>query len=116
TIILIISAIIGVADYFYDLAPKLFEFGLKYKAWEIDNLILVVFMMSIGLAAFSCRRVKELAVEMKARRGAELAAEKLARHDPLTGLPNRRFFVEMLGEVLRTTTDDARSAVLVLDL
>jgi len=116
TIILIISAIIGVADYFYDLAPKLFEFGLKYKAWEIDNLILVVFMMSIGLAAFSYRRVKELAVEMKARRSAELAAEKLARHDPLTGLPNRRFFVEMLGEVLLTTNPAARSAVLALDL
>jgi diguanylate cyclase (GGDEF)-like protein len=53
---------------------------------------------------------------MKARHSAELEAEKLARHDPLTGLPNRRFFVETLGEVLRTTTDDARSAVLMLDL
>jgi diguanylate cyclase (GGDEF)-like protein len=115
-IILIFGAIIGVADYFYDLAPRLFEFAIEYRDWEVDNLILVVFVMSIGLAIFSYRRVKELAVEMKARRGAELEAEKLARRDALTGLPNHRFFIEMLGEVLRTTTDDKRSAVLMLDL
>jgi diguanylate cyclase (GGDEF)-like protein len=60
--------------------------------------------------------VRELAVEIKTRHGAELEAKKLARHDPLTGLPNRLFFVETLGEVLLTTTDDARSAVLMLDL
>jgi diguanylate cyclase (GGDEF)-like protein len=53
---------------------------------------------------------------MKARRSAELEAQKLARHDPLTGLPNRRFFVEMLGETLRNTTVDSRTAVLMLDL
>ena len=29
--------------------------------------------------------------------GGAPEAKKLARHDPLTGLPNRRFFVEMLG-------------------
>jgi diguanylate cyclase (GGDEF)-like protein len=53
---------------------------------------------------------------MEARRGAELEAKKLARHDPLTGLPNRRFFVETLGEVLQTTIADSQSAVLMLDL
>jgi GGDEF domain-containing protein len=58
----------------------------------MDNLIFVVFAMSIGFAIFSYRRVKELAVEMKARRSAELGVTKLSRHDPLTGLPNRRFF------------------------
>ena len=72
--------------------------------------------MSIGFAIFSYRRVKELSIEMKARRVAELEAKKLARHDPLTGLPNRRFFVETLGEVLLTTNSDSRSAVLMLDL
>jgi diguanylate cyclase (GGDEF)-like protein len=115
-IIVVFGALIAGADYLYDLAPRLFEFAIDHKDWEVDNLILVVFITSIGLAVFSYRRVKELAVEIKARRGAELEAEKLARHDALTGLPNRRFFVEMLGEVLRTTTDDRRSAVLMLDL
>jgi diguanylate cyclase (GGDEF)-like protein len=115
-IIAIFSVIIFFAEYFYDLAPKLFQFATDHEEWEIDNLIFVIFVMSVGFAIFSYRRVKELAVEMKARRSAELEAEKLARHDPLTGLPNRRFFVETLGEVLLTTTVDSQSAVLMLDL
>jgi diguanylate cyclase (GGDEF)-like protein len=115
-IISIFGVIIFFVEYYNDLAPQLFQFAIDHREWEVDNLIFTVFAMSIGFAIFSYRRVKELAVEMKGRRGAELEAKKLARHDPLTGLPNRRFFVETLGEVLRTTTDDARSAVLMLDL
>jgi diguanylate cyclase (GGDEF)-like protein len=115
-IISIFSVISFLVENHYDLAPRLFQFGMDYSEWEVDNLIFVVFVMSIGFAVFSFRRVKELAVEMKARRRAELEAEKLSRHDPLTGLPNRRFFVEMLSEVLLTTTTDSRSAVLMLDL
>jgi diguanylate cyclase (GGDEF)-like protein len=115
-VISIFCIIIGLVEYHNDLAPQLFQFGLKYKEWEIDNVIFVVFVMSIGFVIFSYRRVKELAIEMKARRGAELEAKKLARHDPLTGLPNRRFFVETLGEALLTTTVDSQTAVLMLDL
>jgi diguanylate cyclase (GGDEF)-like protein len=115
-IISIFGIIIFVVEYFNDLAPQLFKFAIDYREWEIDNLIFVVFVMSVGLAIFSYRRVKELAFEIKARRSAELDAKKLARHDPLTGLPNRRFFVETLGEVLLTTTADSQSAVLMLDL
>ena len=115
-IISIFSAILFSVEYFYHLAPQLFEFALDYREWEIDNLIFVVFVMSFGFAIFSYRRVRELAVEMKARRRAELDAKELARHDPLTGLPNRRFFDETLGEVLQTTIAGSRSAVLMLDL
>jgi diguanylate cyclase (GGDEF)-like protein len=115
-IISILSVIIFFVEYLYDLAPKLFQFATDHQEWEIDNFIFVVFIMSLGSAIFGYRRVKELSVEMKARRSAELEATKLARHDPLTGLPNRRFFVETLGEVLLTTTVDSQSAVLMLDL
>jgi len=115
-VISIFGVIIFFVEFFYDLAPRLFQFGMDYAEWEIDNLIFVVFVLSIGFAIFSYRRVKELAIEMKARRSAELEAKKLARHDPLTGLPNRRFFVETLGDVLLTTTADSMAAVLMLDL
>jgi diguanylate cyclase (GGDEF)-like protein len=116
TIISILGAIIFTLEYHYDLAPTLFHFAMDHEAWEIDNLIFVSFVLSFGFVIFSYRRVKELATEMKARRSAEMEAKRLARHDPLTGLPNRRFFVETLSEVLLTTTADSRSAVLMLDL
>jgi diguanylate cyclase (GGDEF)-like protein len=115
-IISVVGAILFSVEYSYDLAPRLFQFAIEYRDWEIDNLIFVAFVMGIGFAIFSYRRVRELAVEIKGRRGAELEAKKLARHDPLTGLPNRRFFVETLGEVLETTTASSQSAVLMLDL
>jgi diguanylate cyclase (GGDEF)-like protein len=115
-ILIAFCVIMFLVEWSYDLAPRLFQFGNDYREWEIDNLIFVVFVASIGMAIFSYRRVRELAFEMKARRSAELEAKKLARHDPLTGLPNRRFFVETLCEVLLTTNPDSPAAVLMLDL
>ena len=114
-IISIACVILFFVEYFYEFAPHLLQFGIDYEDWEVDNLMFLVFIMSIGFAIFSFRRVRELAIEMKARRCAELEAEKLARHDPLTGLPNRRFFLETLSKVLPTTAD-SRAAVLMLDL
>ena len=115
-VISILGFMIFIAEYFSHSAEHLFQFALDYKEWEIDNVFFVVIVMSFGFGIFSYRRVKELSVEMEARRSAEGLAEKLARHDPLTGLPNRRFFVEKLDEVLSTTTVDSQTAVLMLDL
>lgn len=70
-IIVIFSVITFSVEYHYDLAPKLFQFATTHKGWEIDNLIFVLLLMSIVFAIFSYRRVKELTVEMKARRSAE---------------------------------------------
>jgi GGDEF domain-containing protein len=72
--------------------------------------------MSFGFAIYTYRRVKDLSHEMKARQIAEIEALKLTRRDPLTGLPNRRSFVEKLNQVLSKTTADSRAAVLMLDL
>ena len=46
--------------------------------------------------------------EIWARRSAEMEAQTLARHDPLTGLPNRRFFAEKLDEYLRDASATQR--------
>ena len=71
----------------------------------------------IALAIYSLRRVRELRGEIKARRAAENAAQQLARHDPLTGLPNRRYFNEQLDDPLHgLDADGRRLAVLMLDL
>jgi len=107
---------ISIVTHYFDLAPALFQFGNDHADWEVDDIIFVTFAMSIGISIFAYRRLRELAGEITARRSAELEATKLARHDPLTGLPNRRFFVEKLQEVLLHTTDASRSAVLMLDL
>jgi diguanylate cyclase (GGDEF)-like protein len=100
----------------YDLPPHLLQFGLDHADWEVDDVIFVVFMLSIALMVYGFRRYRDLSVEMKARISAETEARKLARHDPLTGLPNRRFFEERLEECLGTASASHQVAVLMLDL
>jgi diguanylate cyclase (GGDEF)-like protein len=105
----------GYAEY-YDISPKVFQLALDYANWEVDNLILMSVVSSIALIIYGFRRNQDLSHEIRARRSAELEARNLARHDPLTGLPNRRFFAEKLDECLRGASDTQRVAVLMLDL
>src|ERR1700722_446134 len=100
----------------YDLAPKLFQLGIDYAEWELDDAIFVLFVMSIAMMAYAIRRCRDLSREIKSRISAEFEARKLARHDPLTGLPNRRFFEEKLEQCLSTASDTHQVAVLMLDL
>jgi diguanylate cyclase (GGDEF)-like protein len=103
-------------EYHYDFAPMILQFGLDHADWEIDNLLFTLVIMSVALVIFGYRRAKDLSRAVGAQRLAELDALRLARHDALTGLPNRRFFVEKLNESLSETTDASRTAVLMLDL
>jgi len=105
-----------VVAHTYDLAPKLFQLGIDYAEWELDDIIFVVVVMSIALTVYALRRYRDLSREIKSRIAAETEARNLARHDPLTGLPNRRFFEEKLEQCLSTATATHQAAVLVLDL
>lgn len=105
-----------VVAHIYDLAPKLFQLGLDYGDWELDDAIFVTFILSIAMMIYAVRRYRDLSGEIKSRIGAELEARKLARHDSLTGLPNRRFFEEKLEECLSVASATHQVAVLMLDL
>ena len=105
------------AAHFFDLPPKVFQFAIDNVKYEVDDAIFVLFIMSGALVFYVHRRLQDLSKEVEARRSAESTAQRLARHDPLTGLPNRRFFGEKLDEALRCKgTDGCRVAVLMLDL
>ena len=112
---------ICVALYFvlgsFDMYERLDELVHAHEDWNLDDIVLTVLISAFVLAIFSYRRIRELNVEVKARVAAEAEALLLARHDPLTGLPNRRGFSELLETVLRPTLDQgARVAVLMIDL
>jgi diguanylate cyclase (GGDEF)-like protein len=70
----------------------------------------------IAKTVFGFRRYQDLSREIKARIAAERDARDLARHDPLTGLPNRRFFDEKLDEPLGAASATHQMAVVMLDL
>ncbi len=105
-----------VVAHIFDLAPRLFQLGIDYAEWELDDIIFVVVVMSIALTVYALRRYRDLSWEIKSRIAAETEARNLARHDPLTGLPNRRFFEEKLEQCLSAATATHQAAVLMLDL
>jgi diguanylate cyclase (GGDEF)-like protein len=112
-----ISAVAYFAAHLNELPQKMFRFAVDYANWEVDDLIFVAIVLSVAMIIYVIRRYHDVSVELRARRGAELEARNLARHDALTGLPNRRFFTEKLDEILRSAAIEYQyAAVLMLDL
>jgi diguanylate cyclase (GGDEF)-like protein len=115
-VLLSVAIIVFVVAHFYNLPPILFHLGLKYPDWALDDTIFIVFVLSVLMIIYGLRRYRDLSDEVKARISAEGEARNLARHDPLTGLPNRRFFEERLDECLAAASATHQMAVLLLDL
>jgi diguanylate cyclase (GGDEF)-like protein len=115
-VILCIAVLTFVVGTVYDAALTLFQFAIDHADQEADDIIFVVFVMGVAMTAYGFRRYQDVTREINARAIAEQEARNLARHDPLTGLPNRRFFEEKLGDCLSTASATHRVAVLMLDL
>jgi diguanylate cyclase (GGDEF)-like protein len=72
---------------------------------------------ALWLAAAATRRLGYLRIERDHARSAEAQAQQLARRDPLTGLPNRRGFVESVTPLLeRARADNLPAALLLVDI
>lgn len=72
---------------------------------------------ALWLAAAATRRLGHLRIERDHARSAEAQARQLARRDPLTGLPNRRGFVESVTPLLeRARADNLPAALLLVDI
>lgn len=72
---------------------------------------------ALWLAAAATRRLAHLRIERDHARSGEARAQLLARRDPLTGLPNRRGFVESVTPLLeRARADNLPAALLLVDI
>jgi predicted signal transduction protein with EAL and GGDEF domain len=99
-VILGILALTYVVGTIYDWAIKLLQFAVDHQNWYIDDMLFMAFVLGLAMIVYGFRRYKDISREIKGRITAESEARNLARHDPLTGLPNRRFFAEKLDECL----------------
>ncbi|WP_245309805.1 GGDEF domain-containing protein, partial [Bradyrhizobium jicamae] len=103
----------------YEVGPFLFQLGRGYADSALDDIVFIIFVaffLCVALTIFSVRRYRDLVRETKARAIAEREARDLVRHDPLTGLPNRRLFDEKLDACLGLARDRHQVAVLLLGL
>jgi diguanylate cyclase (GGDEF)-like protein len=117
---LIIIALVGLPIYllamWYEVLHLVLELTSEHKNHELDWLIVLVFCLGIGAMVFSIRRVIDLHHEVGARRKAEAEAYKLARLDVLTGLPNRRWFIEDFEKWAQQGRESEACALFVVDL
>lgn len=80
-------------------------------------VLLAATWQALWLSASATRRLALLRVERDRARASEALAQQLARRDPLTGLLNRRGFVESVTPLLdRARADDLSAALLLVDI
>ncbi|WP_187969376.1 putative bifunctional diguanylate cyclase/phosphodiesterase [Aquibium microcysteis] len=93
----------GVAIWMSALAADLFDtvdrFIHEHEDWEIDEVFFAVMLTGLGGLIFSGWRLRDLSEEIERRDRAERDVVWIARHDPLTRLPNRRGLEERLREL-----------------
>lgn len=80
------------------------------------DVVLLSFCMNLGIFVAAMRKSLLLRNAMMARIEAERRAEAIARHDALTGVANRRYFMEAFDHVIATRRDDEHHAVFMIDL
>jgi diguanylate cyclase (GGDEF)-like protein len=84
---------------------------------DLNELLLVGASLAVGLLVAMWHQRWEHKKEQAKRIAAEETAHRAARHDSLTGLPNRLLFTERTGEALgRVWKQGCRCAVLFIDL
>ncbi len=112
-IVLAVSVVSLALSVHFELFEQLMDFAEHHEAWELDEFFTLFIVTSLGGAVFSARRLSEYRAELKRRRDAEAHIQRLALHDPLTDMPNRR----MLAAEMRRLTGSAEAfACLAIDL
>jgi diguanylate cyclase (GGDEF)-like protein len=101
----------------FDFAEALERFMEKHEDWQADEFFVLAGFLGVAMLIFGLRRIQDQRREIKLRNEAEQTARRLALHDPLTGLPNRRHLGEVLdAALLRGTREGRCHAVLLMDL
>lgn len=77
-----------------------------------------IFTLSVTLSVIVmvARQLREASVANELLRGHLLNARRAAEHDPLTGIPNRRYFMDHLTVALARATEDECVALFFCDL
>lgn len=100
-----------------DAFERLSDFLAKHETWQLDELAFVLLFSGAGALALLARRGAELIRAIAQREAAEARALTLARHDPLTGLTNRRVLHEELPTLIeKAVAAGKQCTVFVIDL
>ena len=100
----------------YDTLDLFLVYTNEPQSDAIDWLVILFVFLGVAAKIYSVRRTIDLQREVVARRKAQAEAHQMARHDVLTGLPNRRRFIEDFNGSVEHLPPGAACAMFVLDL
>ncbi|WP_377150800.1 putative bifunctional diguanylate cyclase/phosphodiesterase [Roseovarius aestuarii] len=99
-----------------ELFERFYEFSRAHEEWDLDEFALLIVNLTIALVLsvfFQGQRLKRTVREREFQRQR---AEKNARHDPLTGLMNRRAFSSTLEEIAAQNSNADEQFIAMIDL
>ncbi len=99
-----------------ELFERFYEFSRDHEDWDVDEFSLLIVNLTIALVfstIFQSSRLKKL---VRQRDFQRQRAEQNARHDPLTGLMNRRAFAARLDETAQDVAAHPPRFIAMLDL
>jgi diguanylate cyclase (GGDEF)-like protein len=111
------TVLVTLAGAYFDFFEQLTAFVEVHDHFQLDEMLLgLIYLCAVSVIVIF-RRDRALRREIGRRETSEELATQLARHDPLTGLANRR----ILSEVLDATIDsldphELECAVFMIDL
>jgi diguanylate cyclase (GGDEF)-like protein len=98
----------------FNVANTIADFTRRYEKWQLDEFFTLVIFLSLAAFAASLLQSRR---HLRFRRAAERHAFEAARVDVLTGLPNRRMFLELAGTALGEVWNSGnKCSVLFVDL
>ncbi|MFN0262596.1 putative bifunctional diguanylate cyclase/phosphodiesterase [Tepidamorphus sp. 3E244] len=92
------AIILAAISHALDLAERFNAFMYLHEEWELDEFVFVMNIVGIAGFIYAWRRVLDMREQMRLRDKAEGRAAWIARHDSLTGLPNRHYLEEFCAD------------------
>jgi diguanylate cyclase (GGDEF)-like protein len=103
--------------------PKMRDIGIELvirpetsSASGLDNILMAGLFASLGLSAFAFQQSWRLRRALARQQRAERESRRLALHDPLTGLANRRNLEEFGAKFLAEKARFERRSLMLIDL
>lgn len=116
-LIISVGAFVLAADM--QLFETVFQYTRDHEDWELDEYFSLTFILPVVLPLLLYRANRQLRSALAAKNMAEVRASHIALHDHLTGLPNRRHFRAMIGDINDAATRGRgarRITVMMIDL